>query len=149
MASEAGAPGSFPSVPLRCYPFWKKKTGTFSRRSVASSFATNSEALPAILHVKRLTSIHSQEGINSDTLRHLNTVGLLQYSFPFLTDNVRFSDAPTVEVEYFGDRRAVRISKTHPENGKYYINYGSVMDSYGSSEQRGKTANRPRPGGLR
>jgi Protein of unknown function (DUF2806) len=130
MASEAAGPGSFSKRALEILGVLEKEEAHLFTSVCRFMVRDDSEPSPAIFHTKEapagIATIYSDQRVNFDMLRHLTTIGLLEFTSPFLTDNVGYYDAPTVELEYFGDRRTFRISKTHPSNGKYYINYGMV-----------------------
>jgi hypothetical protein len=54
------------------------------------------------------------------------TIGLVHYSSPLLTNNIRLYDGPTVSLEYFGDHRTFLTSKIEPRTAKCAIDYGVV-----------------------
>jgi Protein of unknown function (DUF2806) len=126
MAGEAEDPGSFSKRTLEILSTLEKEEAHLFTSVCRFLVRDDSEARPAILYVEGVPTVYSAEGINFDTFKHLTTVGLLQFSFPFLTDNVYYYDAPTFRLEYFEDRRTFRMSTIHPKEGKYYINYGMV-----------------------
>jgi hypothetical protein len=68
--------------------------------------------------------IHTNQGIDHNSLIHLSSIGLVVYSGGFLTPNVRLYETPDFEVEYFGDRRTFATSDRDEQKGKYFAVYG-------------------------
>ena len=57
---------------------------------------------------------------------HLETIGLLHYTSPFLTDNSRNFDSNTVDIEYYWDHRRFQISAKKQDTGEYVMFLGAV-----------------------
>ena len=117
MASEAASPASFSKRTLELLSVLEKEDANLFTSVCRFMVRDDSEAFPTIIYLSGVPhgvhAVYYEQGINFDTLRHLTTVGLLQFTSPFITDNVAFYDAPTVQLDYFEERRIFRMSETH------------------------------------
>jgi hypothetical protein len=90
----------------------------------------NSEAIPAVFYDNGppggFPTVYTDLGLNHDALVHLALIGLLYYTSPFLTKQVREYDLPVVNLDYFGDQRTFQMPRAEPPSEKYALNYGVV-----------------------
>jgi uncharacterized protein DUF2806 len=129
IAGESEAPGSYSKRTLEMLSVLEKTEAHLFTSICRFVVAQNSEAVAAILHPDPqvdLPTVYTELGLNTETLIHLTTIGLVHYTYPIITANDRHYDGPVVEVEYFEDRRTFVISKNDSRTGKYIIDFGVV-----------------------
>jgi hypothetical protein len=128
MASEAKTPGSYSKRTLELLSVLEKTEAHLFTSVCRFIVRLNSEAIPAILYSDRLRDfpkLYTEERVNTDTLIDLTTIGLVRYTSPFLTNTIRYSDRPTIELEYLGVTRTFPMSETD-STGRYLVNLGVV-----------------------
>jgi hypothetical protein len=126
MASEAEAPGSYSKRTLELLSVLEKTEAHLFTSVCRFIVRYNSEAIPAILYSESLRGfpkLYTGERVNTDTLIDLTTIGLVRYTSPFLTNTIRHSDRPTIDLEYFGFTRTFPVSEI---DGEYAVNFGVV-----------------------
>ena len=97
-------------------------------------FAVNDKIgpTPAIFRddsVGVLPPIYAANGVHWEGLYNLTSIGLLKYTTPLLTDNIRHWGSPTIDVTYFGESRTYRLPPLQPgksNSNLHYIHYGHV-----------------------
>jgi hypothetical protein len=92
MASEAEVPGSYSKRALEMLSVLEKTEAHLFTSVCKFIVRQNSVPIPVILYDERhrcLPSIYTDHGLDTDALLHLATIGLVHYSSPLHTSNIR------------------------------------------------------------
>ena len=130
LAGEANQPGSFSK---RCLAYIatlsKSEANLFTE---LSRFIVHDGERPALAipHEERkssdnLNSIFIEHGITSQSLNLLDSIGLVKYSTPFITNNIRVYASNIIPIRYFDEVRAFALPPAHQGTGYQFI-YGMI-----------------------
>ena len=127
MAKEALVPGSFCKRTLETLSVLEKQEAHWFT-AVCQFLVKHSRGVSLVIKKEEggleVAKVYSDAGINFARLKHLTTIGLVEFTYPMLTDNLGYYDEPTIQLSYFEDQRTFRMSKTHAFRGKYVVRFG-------------------------
>jgi len=56
----------------------------------------------------------------------LDSIGLVKFTTPWITESGRYYKSRAIRVRYFGDERRIQLPEMQKQPGHYYLQYGSV-----------------------
>jgi hypothetical protein len=59
-------------------------------------------------------------------MARLDSIGLVRFTTPWITESGRFYKSRAIRVRYFGDERRFQLAEMEKQPGHYYFYYGSV-----------------------
>lgn len=132
LAEEVKEPGFFPRRTIQILSTIEKEEAVLF--SAICNFVVSDKAgpTPAIFHAEGggLPPIYRDNGITWDALYDLSATGLVKFTTPFLTDNVRRFKESTRAVTYFTETRTYRVPPINPpKDTSPFIHYGYVQFS--------------------
>jgi hypothetical protein len=70
--------------------------------------------------------IFLESGINLSAMARLDSMGLVKFTTPWLTESGRFYDSRAIRVRYCGDERRFQLPEMQKQPGHYHFYYGSA-----------------------
>ena len=70
--------------------------------------------------------IFLESGINLSAMARLDSIGLVRFTTPWITESGRFYKSRAIRVRYCGDERRFQLAEMEKQPGHYYFYCGSV-----------------------
>jgi Protein of unknown function (DUF2806) len=126
LAEEVEEPGYFPKRTIDILSSLEKNEAALFTAVCGFVVDDQTSPLPAIFMGQDAPAIYEGSGVTHDGLYALDSIGLVRYTSPFLTDSVRYYDTSSVEISYFGETRTFR-ALIHQREQRHYLHYGNVQ----------------------